>query len=714
MKLALVFGVPLLGAVIACGAENELDDGATETTSSPLASCQECLEPQPPTLEPPDVRISSRRADRLEVSWIDRTSLEAGYGLQRRLGYTGSWTTVATYGALTGSTTFTDTGLSPDALYCYRVLTYDASTSKYSGVRCAFTRDSVSRPVYWAQLEITTADVSDAGTDDAVNVHLNSVGVGATATTTTTVPSGSSTWLDYDEDDFKRGSTVVYELAFPPELADITQVRLEKRGTDGLCLQRIRLVLNRTDNDPGRVVFDRTFGATSTTCRWIDEDDGHQPVLTIPHSELRASPQWIAARSSWTCNPASGTCGVQVFPLEMETFRRRLEAIVGHALHFDDRAYWAPQPYVPRGFPPIPYREGVQVTVIDPFTLHTRIYLKAEVFGDNPSITLDGDLRMVAREEPNGTRVGFELDEINSSVDLSLLTELLVGGACFVVTAHPGCFLLGQALEAYIEGEIEDGFAPISQATLVPKIGTACAVLRFGDDIRYLTTDCGDLDTDGMADSWESEHDLNPNHDGDASEDPDGDGLTNLQEFQGGTDPHCQVPENDAAYCTLCGPCDPGEGDCDSDEECVGAYICRNDVGARYGLPPNWDVCECPVPVNDASYCTLCGPCPMGTGDCDSDAECAAPAVCRNDVGARYGLPANWDMCECPHAPGHPDTCRDCGPCSVGEGDCDGDAECAGLGVRCVNDAGLRYGFPENIDVCECPAGSICGLRPLR
>ena len=47
-----------------------------------------------------------------------------------------------------------------------------------------------------------------------------------------------------------------------------------------------------------------------------------------------------------------------------------------------------------------------------------------------------------------------------------------------------------------------------------------------------------DSDQDGMPDSWESIHHLDSKSSSDATEDPEGDGYTNIEEYLNGTDPH--------------------------------------------------------------------------------------------------------------------------------------------------------------------------------
>lgn len=109
----------------------------------------------------------------------------------------------------------------------------------------------------------------------------------------------------------------------------------------------------------------------------------------------------------------------------------------------------------------------------------------------------------------------------------------------------------------------------------------------------------------------------------------------------------CAYAAGDVRYCNDCGPCQIGQGDCDSQAECRSGLTCAANVGANYGFPPGTDVCEdhCPVPLGDVSRCNQCGPCRWGEGDCDSDAECQSGLRCTHNVGGDFGWPASIDVC---------------------------------------------------------------------
>ena len=144
--------------------------------------------------------------------------------------------------------------------------------------------------------------------------------------------------------------------------------------------------------------------------------------------------------------------------------------------------------------------------------------------------------------------------------------------------------------------------------------------------------------------------------------------------------------------------CGIGDGDCDPGQ-CAAGLVCVNDVGAQYGLPAHYDVCEAGAPRPDPNYCVnnYCG---IGDGDCDPG-QCAAGLVCVNDVGAQYGLPAHYDVCEAGAPRPDPNYCVN-NYCGIGDGDCD-PGQCD-EGV-CANDVGPRYGLPSGYDVCEARGG---------
>ena len=178
----------------------------------------------------------------------------------------------------------------------------------------------------------------------------------------------------------------------------------------------------------------------------------------------------------------------------------------------------------------------------------------------------------------------------------------------------------------------------------------------------------------------------------------------------------CEIPDvplpGDLGGDAFCAneQCGTGEGDCDSDAECEDGLVCTNDIGADYGFRDVVDVCEVdPTPaltdLGGDAFC-LGKECGIGEGDCDSNSDCMSGLICVSDVGRNYGFRSIVDVCEMPSTP-EPD---DLGGnafcagqlCGEGQGDCDSDAECQ-TGLVCATDVGIDYGFREIVDVCEAP-----------
>jgi hypothetical protein len=187
----------------------------------------------------------------------------------------------------------------------------------------------------------------------------------------------------------------------------------------------------------------------------------------------------------------------------------------------------------------------------------------------------------------------------------------------------------------------------------------------------------------------------------------------------------CTISNGDVDYCAQCGPCGVGEGDCDSDSECQSGLICAQDVGANYGMPSNYDVCENP----SGSGTTPGSSC--GTGKVyDCSGTCVDQSKAQAWIGDGYCDDGTYGMvltCSafsndggdcggggCTISNGDVDYCAQCGPCGVGEGDCDSDSECQS-GLMCVQiNSSLGLGDLGFIDVCaNVSPGDSCGAGEI-
>ena len=116
------------------------------------------------------------------------------------------------------------------------------------------------------------------------------------------------------------------------------------------------------------------------------------------------------------------------------------------------------------------------------------------------------------------------------------------------------------------------------------------------------------------------------------------------------------APVNDC--CTGSTPCGVGEGDCDEDGHCAGSLKCGKDNCLEgVGFPMDtFDCCfqpytRCYGPSATADgCCTKLNPCEHGEGDCDTDEQCAGSLKCGTNncmIGVGFSRD-NFDCCEKP------------------------------------------------------------------
>ena len=192
---------------------------------------------------------------------------------------------------------------------------------------------------------------------------------------------------------------------------------------------------------------------------------------------------------------------------------------------------------------------------------------------------------------------------------------------------------------------------------------------------------------------------------------------------------------NIGSCCTDTKSCGVGQGDCDSDSDCLSGLKC----GSNNCLSDfNWggsstDCCYKPSPPtptpppsrvcdkndgNIGSCCTDTKSCGVGQGDCDSDSDCLSGLKCgSNNCLSDF----NWggsstDCCYKPSSPTPPSRvcdkndarigscCSVTKSCDVGQGDCDSDNDCL-PGLKCGNNncrPHFDWGF-RSTDCCYKP-----------
>lgn len=344
--------------------------------------------------------LDSQTANSISFHWTDNSSYETGYNLYRGPSYSGPWTRIAMWGPASGTMSYTDNGLPRDTRYYYQVGAVNAYGESFSAPQTFATIDG--RGVSRAQLRVRTANVEDAGTDDSVHASLK---------------DNNGTWLDYGRDDRERGDEFTYELLLTDlstgirDLSDINDIYLFKTGSDGWCIESLALLID------GVEIYNQYFGATSSTCRWLDNENGHENYYVVGRDMLRAHPLWQTYQQ-----PIPSTRLLRTDLVD------RIEGIVGDIIHEDiwvDSAVYmgTVDPYwgtLHDGY-------AVQVSKKDNQAVHVSFNLGVDIPGPDLDVDLAFDLRFtgVCRTNTAPAKILMTMENVHASADFSWVTEAL-------------------------------------------------------------------------------------------------------------------------------------------------------------------------------------------------------------------------------------------------------------------------------------------------
>ncbi|MBD9359602.1 hypothetical protein [Methylomonas fluvii] len=230
----------------------------------------------------------------------------------------GAWQTIQTFAALPENkyASFLDENAAADSENCYAIIVSDEANtgaSITSPQRCYVTRDGRDElVVHRLQLRIRVPNINDAGTDNGVEVLLQTP-TGLVTTVTNWYPRGNHTWLDSTDDDLERGTNKTYDLMLNniSQASDITLISLRKPGNDSVCVAEFELLID------GQSAFQKSFSDGQTSCQWLNGNN----QLTAFRSETRSSPAWANLDLPFFVG------------IDGDWLRSRIEATFGHSLH---------------------------------------------------------------------------------------------------------------------------------------------------------------------------------------------------------------------------------------------------------------------------------------------------------------------------------------------------------------------------------------------
>jgi hypothetical protein len=136
-------------------------------------------------------------AAQFQMTWVDSSTNEAGFAIERAVGTTGTFAEIGTTGSnITSYTDYVDTGLAAATTYCYRVQAFnEAGSSDYSNMACGTTLQTFGLAVVRGGTGNGTVTSSPAGIN--CGMTCSATLPSGTAITLTATPAAGSTFTDW-------------------------------------------------------------------------------------------------------------------------------------------------------------------------------------------------------------------------------------------------------------------------------------------------------------------------------------------------------------------------------------------------------------------------------------------------------------------------------------------------------------------------------------
>jgi hypothetical protein len=117
---------------------------------------------------PTTLIVKAASATQVNLTWIDKSTNETGFSIERRLGTTGAWAEAGTVGA--GIKAYADSSVDPNTLYNYRLrATAAGAVSAYSNIASVKTPIYIAAPTDLTATSASTTSITLSWTDNATN-----------------------------------------------------------------------------------------------------------------------------------------------------------------------------------------------------------------------------------------------------------------------------------------------------------------------------------------------------------------------------------------------------------------------------------------------------------------------------------------------------------------------------------------------------------------